>query len=109
MDNAVRYNHSGGWVHVTTGVVGGEALLRVANSGQVVPTEEVEPLFEPFRRLAPDRTMSRRGAGLGMSIVRAVAVAHGGQVRARAFGEGRLEVAVTIPLAGARAPDETPS
>ncbi|MEO7837152.1 MAG: ATP-binding protein, partial [Acidimicrobiales bacterium] len=99
VDNALRYNHSGGWMHVTTGVVGEEALLRVANSGAVVPADEVKSLFEPFRRLGPDHTASRRGAGLGLSIVRAVATAHGGEVRARAFRDGGLEVTVLLPVA----------
>ncbi|HVE46216.1 MAG TPA: HAMP domain-containing sensor histidine kinase [Acidimicrobiales bacterium] len=102
VDNAIRYNRREGWVHVTTGLAGDQALLRVANTGEVVPPEEVDSLFEPFRRLGADRTTSRRGAGLGLSIVRAVALAHGGQVRARAFGEGGLEISVTIPSSGER-------
>ena len=109
VDNAVRYNQPGGWVHVTTGVVGHEALLRVANSGQVVPPEEVESLFEPFRRLGADRTASRRGAGLGLSIVRAVAAAHGGEVKARAFRDGGLEVNVLLPAAPAPRVDQPPT
>ena len=104
VDNAVRYNVAGGWVHVTTGESDGQALLRIANSGPVIDAGEVASLFEPFRRADPDRTGSARGSGLGLSIVRAVATAHGGRVSARPFREGGLELTVLFPLRPAPAP-----
>ena len=97
VENAVRHNHPGGWVEVTTGASDGRASIRVSNSGPVVPPAEVPALFEPFRRLAAARTASGRGAGLGLSIVRSVAQAHGGTVHARARDEGGLEVVVDLP------------
>ena len=68
----------GGWVEVDTGRAGPAAVVRVTNSGPPIPADEVAALFEPFRRLEPDRTGAARGTGLGLSIVRAVATAHGG-------------------------------
>ena len=97
IDNAVKHNLPGGWVHVTTGVAEGEALLRVANSGPVVAAEDVDSLFEPFRRAGRERTATARGAGLGLSIVRSVATAHGGRVSARPFKDGGLELTVLLP------------
>jgi signal transduction histidine kinase len=99
IDNAVKHNVPGGWVHVTTGVAEGEALLRVANSGPVVAAEDVGSLFEPFRRAGRERTATARGAGLGLSIVRSVASAHGGRVSARPFKDGGLELTVLLPAA----------
>ncbi len=96
VQNAVRHNVVGGWVTVETGPGG---RVRVTNSGPVVAADQVEDLFEPFRRLAPDRVESARGAGLGLSIVRAVAKAHDGDIRADARPEGGLEVTVTLPVA----------
>ncbi|HEY4728277.1 MAG TPA: sensor histidine kinase, partial [Actinomycetes bacterium] len=52
--------------------------------------------FEPFRRLEADRTGSDRGAGLGLSIVKAVAAAHGGRATARPLEDGGLEVTVEL-------------
>ena len=104
VDNAVRYNTAGGWVHVTTGESDGQALLRIANSGPIIDAGDVASLFEPFRRADPDRTGSARGSGLGLSIVRAVATAHGGRVSARPFREGGLERTVLLPLRPAPAP-----
>jgi len=101
IDNATRHNlSSGGWVRVTTGTVNGWATLEVSNSGPVVPRYEVPSLFEPFRRLAgADRIATSGGAGLGLSIVRAVARAHGGDVHIEPREEGGLVVTVGLPAA----------
>ncbi|MEF9883953.1 sensor histidine kinase [Streptomyces sp. P9-A4] len=94
--NAVAYNVPGGTVDVR--VDGG--VLTVVNTGPVVPADQVEALFEPFRR-GEGRDRTGPGAGLGLSIVRSIAVAHGGGVRAVARGAeegGGLAVAVTLPV-----------
>jgi signal transduction histidine kinase len=92
--NAICYNEPGGWVEV---VVGGQPALAVANTGQHVPAEAVPTLFEPFRRLAADRTSHGGGAGLGLSIVRSITSAHGGTVRARPRPLGGLTVEIDLP------------
>jgi signal transduction histidine kinase len=107
VQNAVRHNTEGGWVHVRTGVADGAATVRVRNSGPVIAPEQVETLFEPFRRLAPDRTGSQRGVGLGLSIVRAVSLAHDGTVHVTAPPTGGLEVEVRFPPDAALAPPAT--
>ena len=95
VENAVRHNVDGGWVEVRTGLASG-AFLSVLNSGPAVPAGDVEELFQPFRRGGTARTGSR-GAGLGLSIVRAVAAAHGGAVSAAPRTGGGLEVTVDLP------------
>ncbi|GLZ04530.1 sensor protein CutS [Actinomadura sp. NBRC 104412] len=97
VENAVRHNHDGGEVWVFTGRRDGEAELVVANTGPVVPPYEIGTIFEPFRRLRQDRMRSDRGAGLGLSIVRAVATAHHGTVTARPRPGGGLTVTVRLP------------
>ncbi|GAA2886815.1 sensor protein CutS [Actinoplanes cyaneus] len=100
VENGVRHNVPvNGWVRVTTLTrPDGWVELRVANSGPVIPRYEVPGLFEPFHRYRSERLVSP-GAGLGLSIVRAVARAHGGEVRADAREEGGLDVAVLLPRA----------
>lgn len=106
VDNALRYNlPTGGWLSISVAGTEGQAELTVSNSGPMVPSFEVEGLFEPFRRLSssqrtaePDETRPR-GAGLGLSIVRSVVSAHGGNVQARALADGGLQVRVRLPLA----------
>jgi signal transduction histidine kinase len=99
VENAVRHNVDGGWVRVCTGS-DASSWLTVANTGAEVLPADVEELFQPFRRGGTARTGSR-GAGLGLSIVRAVAAAHGGAVTATPREGGGLEVTVRLP-AGSR-------
>jgi signal transduction histidine kinase len=100
VENAVRYNVRGGRLSVRTGTDGDRVYLSVANTGPEVPAAEVPGLFEPFRRGGRERT-GTRGAGLGLSIVGAVADAHGGSVRAVPLAGGGLEVTVELPAAEA--------
>ncbi|MEU7906666.1 HAMP domain-containing sensor histidine kinase [Actinoplanes sp. NPDC049118] len=99
VENGVRHNlPDGGWVRVVTYTKDGLATLEVSNTGPVVPRYEVETLFEPFRRLGNER-LAGPGAGLGLSIVRAVARAHGGEVHAVPRDGGGLVVTVALPAA----------
>ena len=103
VQNAVRHNQPGGWLRVHTATEGSTATLSVANGGPVLDPAQVPALFEPFRRLSAngrqpaDRVDSARGVGLGLSIVRAVAVAHRGGVRAEPLTSGGLIVKVRLP------------
>ncbi|HWM40652.1 MAG TPA: HAMP domain-containing sensor histidine kinase [Streptomyces sp.] len=99
VQNAVRYNQrEGGWVAVGTEALPGHAALVVENTGPAVPAYEIDNLFEPFRRLRSDRTGSDKGVGLGLSIVRSVARAHGGTVTAEPREEGGLVLRVVLPV-----------
>jgi signal transduction histidine kinase len=127
VENAIRHNRAGGWVEVSTRTVGqvdgsartggrvdGSARtagrgeegprsadhveVEVSNTGPDVPAYEVEGLFKPFHRLRDDRLVGAKGAGLGLSIVRSVAEAHGGSVRASPRDGGGLVVVVTLPV-----------
>jgi signal transduction histidine kinase len=98
VENAIRHNQpGGGWVCVRTWSLGEQVNLHISNTGAVLRGYETEALFAPFRRRAEVRTAGERGFGLGLSIVRAVVRAHGGQVRAQARDGGGLEVTVTLP------------
>ena len=96
LDNAARYNVDNGWVRVTTRPEAGVVEVAVASSGRPIAAEEVDELFAPFRRLEA-RTGSQRGMGLGLSIVRAIARAHGGTATATPIDAGGLCVTVRLP------------
>ena len=99
VQNAVRYNiPEGGWVEVTTELQHGQAVLLVSNTGPVVPAYEIDNLFEPFTRLRTERTGSDKGVGLGLSIARSVARAHGGHISAQPREGGGLVMRVTLPI-----------
>ncbi|MEV0974317.1 sensor histidine kinase [Microtetraspora glauca] len=97
VENAIRHNHAGGEVWVSTRRRTDRVELVVSNTGLPVPRYEIETIFEPFRRLHGDRLRSDRGSGLGLSIVRVVAEAHDGTVTAEPREEGGLTIAVELP------------
>ncbi|MGW4792168.1 sensor histidine kinase [Nonomuraea sp. NPDC004297] len=98
LENAVKYNiPENGKVWIRTGMADGALVVQVANTGQHVPAYEVNSLFEPFRRLHADRVESAKGSGLGLSIVRAVVQAHGGNVAAVPRDGGGLVVTIRLP------------
>ncbi|MGV9380187.1 sensor histidine kinase [Nonomuraea sp. NPDC003707] len=78
---------------------GGRAEVEVSNTGPDVPPYEIPQLFKPFHRHGAERVITARSAGLGLSIVRSVAVAHGGDVRAEPREGGGLVVTASLPLA----------
>ncbi|HEY2508971.1 MAG TPA: ATP-binding protein [Streptosporangiaceae bacterium] len=95
--NAVRHNVAGGRVEVTTSTRTGWAVLSVANTGPLIPPADVDRLFEPFQRLDRRRANYRDGHGLGLSIVRAIATAHGATIAAESQPGGGLSVQVAFP------------
>lgn len=99
VENGIRHNTGdGGWVEVVSRTNDeGRVEVEVTNSGPAVPPYELPALFEPFRRLGVDRVVTFKGAGLGLSIVRSIARAHGGEALARPRENGGLTVTVTLP------------
>jgi len=93
IDNGIRHNHPGGELRVATFHRGQAVGVTVANSGAVIDPQTAATLVEPFRRL--NRGVS--GFGLGLSIVRSVAEAHGGAIAVQAPSSGGLRVTVTLP------------
>ncbi|MGH8792286.1 MAG: HAMP domain-containing sensor histidine kinase [Stackebrandtia sp.] len=96
IENAIRHNVPEGRVWVIAGAEDDRSWLVVGNTGSDVDAATVEQMFEPFNR-GDEARVGRRGAGLGMSIVKAVCEAHSGTVRARALPDGGLETRVEIP------------
>jgi signal transduction histidine kinase len=128
IDNAIVHNERAGWLRVAVGPVepgtvaastvaatpvaattGGRwACVVVENDGPVLDQAQVAQLAQPFRRLGASghstgRIATGGGSGLGLSIVAAIAAAHGGTLELSARPEGGLRVAVSLPLAAAAA------
>ena len=96
VDNAVTHNENGGWIGITGSGSEEETVLVVETGGRVLDQREVDRLAQPFERLGGERTGS---SGLGLSIVAAVAAAHGGRLALLARPEGGLRVSITLPAA----------
>jgi signal transduction histidine kinase len=94
IDNAIQHNGQDGWVTVATVLEAEEAVLTVSNSGPVIASGEIASLVRPFQRLGADRTAHDGGHGLGLSIVEAIAIAHGAELAVHAQPAGGLRVEV---------------
>ncbi|MFI7634179.1 sensor histidine kinase [Nonomuraea sp. NPDC049400] len=94
IDNAIRHNHADGHVEITTQTSGTQAALTVTNSGPVIPGNQIQRLFHPFQKLAPERHGRRDGYGLGLAIVNAVTQAHHATLTTTARPEGGLSITV---------------
>lgn len=94
-DNAIHYNTPGGVIDISTRLDTGQAVLVIANTGPVVPPDQVQRLFEPFQRL--HRVSDNAHHGLGLSIVRAIVAAHSAELNPYARPEGGLVLEIAFP------------
>jgi two-component system sensor histidine kinase KdpD len=98
LENAVKYSPEGAAIDVTAGLEAGEVVIAIADRGPGVPAGEQDRIFEKFYRSgAPERV---GGAGLGLTIVRAIAQAHGGRVWVAPRPGGGSVFRLALPLGG---------
>lgn len=99
LDNAVRYSNSNGKVKVDVGRVDGEVRVQVSDHGIGIAPEELEGIFERFRRGGNASAMNAEGLGLGLPVAKAIVEAHKGRIEmASRLGEGTT-VTVALPAA----------
>ena len=96
--NGIKYNTPGGSVHITIRQKKSSAVLRVADTGCGIPEEYRTSVFQPFFRVDKSRSREMGGVGLGLALVREIALLHGGTVTAEpADGHGTV-FTVTLPI-----------
>jgi signal transduction histidine kinase len=99
VSNAIKYTPEGGWITLALAVEDGSAVFRVRDTGMGVASEQLPRLFGKYHRVPGEATRGIRGTGLGLLIVKEIAEAHGGEVRAESAGAGKGSVfTVTVPL-----------
>ena len=106
LDNAVKYNHSGGTVRVTLSDAGEMWRLGVANTGPGIAPEHQLRLFERFFRA--EHSAETSGQGLGLGLARELARAHGGEITLARSDREWTEFALTLPKAARSEPLATP-
>jgi len=84
-------------------VEGGELELSVTDRGIGIPASEHARIFDKFYRVGHSETQGRRGSGVGLSLVRHVAEAHGGRVTVESAPGAGSRFAMRLPLAGGEA------
>jgi len=97
IENSVRHNEPHGFIDIACERVGETGRVVVSSGGPVLDEASVAKLVLPFQRLAAERTGAQNGHGLGLSIVAAVADAHGGSLDLHARPRGGLCVQIVLP------------
>ena len=97
IDNAIKYGASGGWVKIGAHAVNGSVAVSVADRGIGIEPAEQSKIFEPFYRAADVVAAQMQGAGLGLSLVRRIVVAHGGSVTVKSAPRSGSEFIVRLP------------
>lgn len=101
LSNAVKFTPEGGTIRIETGVQGEEqgwVEIRVSDTGQGIPAEDVTRIFDKFYQSSSHRQAGQQGTGLGLTIARHIVEAHGGQIWAESrVGDGATFV-VRLPV-----------
>lgn len=87
--NALRHTPTGGNVRIAAKADENRAEIAVIDSGEGIPAEHLQRVFERFFRVDPARSRSSGGTGIGLAIVRAIVKAHGGSITASSEGTDR--------------------
>jgi len=97
ISNAVRYGQD---TKVSLMVDDGEAVIVIQDSGPGIPEERIAAMLEPFSRGETSRNRATGGAGLGLTLARAIADQHGGSLTLSNRPEGGLRAELRMPLEG---------
>ena len=98
VENGIKYNRPGGSVQVSLHPQAGHAVLRIADTGGGIPPEYRDSIFQPFFRVDRSRSREMGGVGLGLALVREIAVLHGGSVTVEDSSVHGTTFAVSLPL-----------
>ncbi len=105
LHNAAKFTPAGGRVTLAVGATGGDAVVRVRDTGAGVDPALLRTIFEPFTQAKQTLARSEGGLGLGLALVKGLVALHGGDVGASSAGQGRgAEFVVRLPLAAAHRP-----
>jgi len=100
LTNAVRYTPAGGVVGVSVNSEGGDAVIRIKDTGIGIPPDKLSTIFDLFTQAHIDRTESRAGLGIGLNLARELVSLHKGTIQASSEGLGKgSEFVVRLPLA----------
>lgn len=99
IENAVRHNMPGGRLDIATRTTAGHAIFAIANTGPMIPIEELIRLFHPFQRHNSHEGSAADGVGLGLAIVQSIANAHQATVNAAPRAGGGLRIEIGFPAA----------
>ena len=97
-ENAIKYNRTGGSVEVSVEREGGQAAIRVRDTGPGIAEEYRDSIFQPFFRVDKSRSRAMGGVGLGLALVQEIVRLHGGTVRVEQSADTGTTILVTLPV-----------
>ena len=97
-ENAIKYNRTGGSVELSVEQEGGQAAIRVRDTGPGIAEEYRDSIFQPFFRVDKSRSRAMGGVGLGLALVQEIARLHGGTVRVEQSTDTGTTILVTLPV-----------
>jgi signal transduction histidine kinase len=104
LDNARRHTPEGGNIHVGARIQDRHVAIWVCDTGTGIDPVDLPHIFERFYRADRSRTAATGGSGLGLSIVKAIVVAHGGAIQAESTPGHGTRITFTLPIAHAPFP-----
>ena len=97
-ENAIKYNRTGGSVELAVEQEGGQAAIRVRDTGPGIAEEYRDSIFQPFFRVDKSRSRAMGGVGLGLALVQEIVRLHGGTVRVEQSADTGTTILVTLPV-----------
>ncbi len=97
LKNAVAYSYDKSIIEITADTGKGEVILQFVNSGDPIPVQKLETIFERFYRLDASRSSKTGGVGLGLAIAKEIVTAHGGTISAQSEGD-KTTFTVVLPI-----------
>lgn len=97
ISNAIKYNVDQGWINIATACWSQRVEVRVSNSSSGIPAAERSKIFERFYRADPAHSRHIEGVGLGLSVSREIARAHGGDIVLKVESEGTVQFSLLLP------------
>ena len=98
IENAIKYNYDGGWVHVTLNADHKFFYVRIQDSGVGIPEELQDKIFERFYRVDKARSRETGGTGLGLALTRRAILLHRGSIKVYSKEKEGTTFTIRIPL-----------
>lgn len=97
VDNAIKYNHRGGYVEITLKPKEGQAVVEIADNGIGIPADSMADIFQPFYRADPSRSKAIEGSGLGLAVTQKIMDEYHGKIFVKSNPDEGTTVTLCFP------------
>ncbi|MBQ4101213.1 MAG: HAMP domain-containing histidine kinase [Oscillospiraceae bacterium] len=97
LDNAVKFTNQNGYIEISYSNDGNMVTTRLKNTGQGIPKDDIQNIFDRFYKIDKSRSLDKQGMGLGLYIVKSIINMHGGEIIAESVEGEYCEFIFTLP------------